>query len=169
MPECKDIFYYSISVLGILITGLFSFFVWRATVKSTQLAQESYNLSQSMINSQKQLKINIKNEYIHAIISRANVVLDSLTVQKEGLIPDKIKEIPKKCGLSEVELAEYFDIKEREIINDAWDILNKYLNKYWTERNGKFKGSFNRDELNEVILSIEKPIEIFNQLVNSLK
>lgn len=169
MPEFKDIIYYSISFLGIVITGLFSFLVWKATKKSTQVAQESYNLSQSIINSQKQLKHNVKNEFVRTILLRANDVLVSLEVQRKGLNTAIIAKIPKECGLSEVQLAEYFGLEEREIINKTWDILNNYLDKHWTDKNGQFKGTFSGDELVNVIEAVTEPIEAFNFLINNLE
>lgn len=37
MPEYKDVIYYSIYSLGIIVTGIFSFLVWKATKKVRRL------------------------------------------------------------------------------------------------------------------------------------
>lgn len=169
MPEYKDIINYIISFSSVAVTGIFSYLVWRATQKSTKVAQESYNLSQSIISSQKQLKVNVKGEFIRLIISRANDVIDILRIQNSGANISKMKSIPKNCGLSEMQIAEYFDVDERGIINKSWDILNDYLEKFWTDKYGKFKDSFSGNEIDYAITSTTEPLEAFTSLLRKME
>lgn len=167
MPECKDIIYYIISVIGIIVTGIFSYLVWKATKKSTQVAQESYNLSQSIINSQAKLKANIRDQFISKVLSNANVVLEILTIQRSQLTL-RMERIPKSCGLSETELAEYFEQKEREIIYKAWEMLNGYIEKYINDSTGKIRKSFYDEEADHATKATIPLIQTFTSLINSL-
>lgn len=169
MPECKDIINYIITSLGLLVTGIFSYLVWKATQQSTEVAKASYKLSESIINSQLQLKAKIKEEYIRNVCKNINEVIEGLKSQKSALSAYKINNIPRSCGLTEEQIAEFFSDLERQAINNAWESLDNYIQDYWTDTHGKIKESFIGNEAEAARKYINKPLDVFNKLVELME
>ena len=136
MPEFKDIIYYIISLLGILITGLFSFLVWRATKKSSEATIASYRLSESIINANKKIHERLRKQYLLHLAKNVAEVMRILEIQKKSSNLVVIDQIPRNSGLNNKEVAEFLPDK-MEDVSKLWSLLNDYLNVYWI-RNGKF-------------------------------
>lgn len=169
MPECKDLIYYIISSIGILITAIFSYLVWTATNKSNELAQASYKLSESIINSQKELKKDLKLEYARTLLKNAKLVKECLELQQDNLNINKIKDLPKSCGLNQEQIAEYFNEDERLTINNSWEDLDNYIEKYWKDVNGRYKVGFTGCEAEEARNKTIEPLSKFVLLLQNLE
>lgn len=165
MIEDKDIVYYIISSIGIFITGIFSFLVWRATVANNKVAKSNYELSRSIIENKNETNRRIKDEFINLIISNTKKVKENLLIQQKELNFVYIKTIPKKCGLTELQFAEFFDAYEIEIIKKCWNELDEYLFKYWKNSCGEFKNSFIGDEATKAKEGTKKIISICNAIL----
>lgn len=124
MPEVKDFIYYTVSIIGIFVTGIFSLLVWEATDKSNDLHEEI--MKQNELEKQK-----IKIEYKRTVYNKAKRVKDALDKQLENLDGKLIENVPNDCGLSEKELGRHFSDKERELIRGLWEDFNKYKSDYF--------------------------------------
>jgi len=169
MLEYKDIITYSFSALTIIITAIFSYLVWKATKENAEVAKASYKLSESIVNSQKQIKQSIKEEYIRKVLNNAKEVREILQAQKIKLNADKMKNAPKSCGLSDEQLAEYIDSTERLRISKAWEYLAEYLNNCWQDHNGVMKVGFAGDEAQMARNGLEKPMYVFDELIKVME
>lgn len=165
MIEDKDIIYYIISSIGILVTGIFSFLVWKATVASNKVANSNYELSRSIIDNKNETNRRIKDEYIDLVISNTQKIKENLLIQQKGLNFLYIQNIPKKCGLTELQLAEFFDAYEAEIIKKCWNELEEYLFVHWKDNHGEFKSSFIGDEASKAKEGTKKVISKCNVIL----
>ncbi len=48
MPECKDVIYYVISVVGIMVTGYFSYLLYKVSQRMAEIADETKRIQERM-------------------------------------------------------------------------------------------------------------------------
>ncbi len=162
LAEQKDLINYIISSIGILVTAIFSYLVWRATVKSTEVSQRSYELTQAILKDQAKIDNATKEEFKETLLNVVGVVKKILINTKDNNGYVSMSRIPREHGLSENTVAKYFDKSERDCIKKSWDKLDDYMNQHFTEIDGNHKTTFRGNELDiakqslvEVILEFE--------------
>ncbi|AOS69300.1 hypothetical protein CJZ71_07290 [Bacillus subtilis] len=133
-----------IQIAGIIVTGIFSFLVWQATIKSNKLSKENFEFVKEIrkiekdIHNEKELRF--RRTYCHWADKRINSMLMALVYQfgdgreKEELI----KEIPREVGLSNETMAKYFTIHEQVTIQQIYEAYNNFLKKHWLMDNSNF-------------------------------
>lgn len=174
MLETKDIIYYVISTLGITVTGIFSYLIWKTTKKSNdiskktiELSEQTLELTKAVMLTEEQKKKAIKNEYKRIILKNAKEVEKALVIEPFKFDPHRLVGIPNKCGLDGKQLGTYFNEKEVEMINTTWDKLNNYLDEYWP---GIKEGQIlYGDKYNEAIDKITYLIDTFHLLITNFE
>lgn len=165
MPECKDIINYIISFFGIVVTGIFSFLVWKAAQKSNEIAKANYKLSESIIKSQENLNKAVKIECLKTVLHTAIEIKSVLTSHSENLLTKKVIELPKNSGLSKEQTAEFLDISVKDKINEAWNSLENYISNNLLDHYGRVKGTLYSDEVERIQKNTSIPIEKFQELI----
>lgn len=168
MPECKDIINYIITFFGIVVTGIFSFLVWKATQKSNEIAKANYKLSESIIKSQENLNKAVKIECLKTVLHTAIKIESVLTSHSKNLLTKKVIELPKNSGLTKEQTAEFLDSLVKDKINDAWNSLESYITNNLLDDFGRMKGTLYSDEVERIQKNTSVAIEKFHQLIEVL-
>ncbi|MGS2797957.1 hypothetical protein [Bacillus velezensis] len=127
-----------IQLIGIFTTGVFSFLVWKATVKSNELSKENVELTNTIKRHERALyeekEWRYRRTYAHWVDSRIGKMIDAVGKQINGYSPVSIKEIPREVGLSNDTLAAYFTISEVADILHIYEYFNDYLKDHWLKQ-----------------------------------
>jgi hypothetical protein len=173
MIESKDVVYYIISSISILITGIFSLLVWIATKESAnaskataEMAAATLELNRLTIERQEQResehRMAMRLQYITPILKTAKSIYNALVSTNGGEIDKALRKISFSHGISPEEIAKYFLIHEVEQINNAWDTFDNYLTLY-------FKDGYSGNEMG--LLATHAPYSIieFDKLIKMLE
>lgn len=130
--ECSD----WIALGGVIVTGIFSLLVWRATVKTVDLAEATFELNRELSFKEEERVKNYKRimrrQLVPYILKESQKVHDSVVDTDERSIHRKLtNDAPKSLNVNMNELAEFFNDDEAEIINRAWETYDSYLMKYY--------------------------------------
>lgn len=139
----------------ILITGTFSFLVWRATKNGAEANRNIYELNKKLSEINELNKQSLKREYLNQVIRNTQLIELAIADQLNTLNIDSMKKAPKHHGLSTEQLAIYFDEEEINIIENIWSKVKRYLEDYWMEENGEIKITFLEDERLNMIQASE--------------
>ncbi|MDN5389867.1 MULTISPECIES: hypothetical protein [Bacillus] len=131
-----------LQLLGIFTTGVFSFLVWKATVKSNKLSKENFEFAKEIKQIEKTIQDNrewkYRRIYAHWIDTRINKMITALLKQIYEYDPDYIKDVPREIGLSNDTLAKYFTISEVTDILYVFELYNDYLKEHWLKTKEEF-------------------------------
>ncbi|MBC9025745.1 MULTISPECIES: hypothetical protein [Bacillus] len=131
-----------IQLIGIFTTGVFSFLVWKATVKSNELSKENVELTNIIKRHERALyeekEWRYRRTYAHWVDSRIGKMIDAVAKQINGYSPVSIKEIPREVGLSNDTLAAYFTTSEVADILSIYEHFNDYLKDHWLNYAGEY-------------------------------
>lgn len=130
-----------IQVIGIAVTGLFSYFVWKATQKQADATDETANLTAATLELTKQLaqrdeqKVSeihskIKKQLTVIIIADTEEAYKKITGLSREEIFNKLSQGTGKLRVGIKDIAEYFTTEEYDAIMDGWNSYNEYLRKY---------------------------------------
>ena len=128
-----------ISSAGVLVTGVFSFFIASANSKSataateaTKAALESARISQTMMDMQTEQRIQIRSQLIREVLKSALIVQNGIEIfTKTGKdYTFLISAFPNNLNISNVEIGIYFNKFEAEAINIANMHLELYRKRY---------------------------------------
>ncbi|WP_400162904.1 hypothetical protein ACAF76_008330 [Brevibacillus sp. TJ4] len=158
-----------ISGVNVIITGVFSFLVWKATKQSSETAQSSYDLTREILNKQLREEQATKELYMNNIMRKAVKVQMAVVSQMNGIKPEILAKAPRTHGLTEVELAKYFDDFQRETIIAIWNLFEQYLRPEWLDQEGKIKQQFDEDEQQRIMASTFVYGKLINDHVDRLK
>ncbi|MBO0588399.1 hypothetical protein [Sporosarcina sp. E16_8] len=157
-----------VSICGVIVTGVFSYFIWQANKQSanaaegaTRAAEESASISKMMLEMQEEQKQNIRQQLKRDVIKQINAIernlSNMLSTQKYSEIMSRL---PEEINITNLELANYF--LEEEIA-----IIYKTRSTYETYRNDYFKNdipSFSMDEKfihdNKTVLELTRDVII---------
>jgi hypothetical protein len=128
-----------ISGVNVIITGFFSFLVWQATKQASDTAQSSLDLSKEILGRQLREEQAAKELYMNRVYRKAVKVQWAVWSQLGGLKPELLMTAPRTHGLTEIELAKYFDDTQRETTVTIWDLFNQYLRPVWLDETGDVK------------------------------
>lgn len=161
MPELKDIITYILTVLNILVIGIFSYLLWRATVQSNKL-------SEAIIKTNKELEANIQAGLLKEVINQAEEVITALSPSEDKLLFATLPKIPLKCKLEPEELARLNE-EERELIDKFWEIYRDYIKNYWIEPSGNFRKSFGGQGFKHAAQAAKKTKEELEDILEKLR
>jgi hypothetical protein len=131
-----------LTIINILVTGTFSFLVWRATKVGADAAKQTYELNEKIVKNEELTKKALKNEYITTVYMRLLEFGSAVRKQIKELDPHAMERAPKTHGLTDEQRAKYFTKEELNIIDGIWFEIKEYLDKHWTNEDGTFKGWF---------------------------
>ncbi|CAN2250270.1 hypothetical protein STZ1_20322 [Bacillus subtilis] len=162
-----------IQLIGIFTTGVFSFLVWKATVKSNELSKESFQLTNTIQRHERALyeekEWRYRRIYIHWVDFRIGKMMEAVTKQINGYDPASIMQIPRDVGLSNDTLAKYFTISEVADILHIYDYFNDYLKEHWLTHDGEYRvGHLNNTEYEKLQEGSEILIDILSGWRDSL-
>ncbi|MDV2883823.1 hypothetical protein RYX45_01425 [Alkalihalophilus pseudofirmus] len=126
----------AIQLLGIIVTGIFSYLVWRATAKTAEIAQSNFEI-QKLIQKQRDEELeNVK--FMYRATARTNMyqIIKALSDQRTNLNINVIQQAKSNHEFSEFEMAKYFDENERIMMVAFYSLYNQYLNKWWKDSTG---------------------------------
>ncbi|EEG78382.1 hypothetical protein [Dethiobacter alkaliphilus] len=145
-----------ISVAGVMVTAIFSFLLWRATIQTNDVAKASYKLSETIAKTQKSVQSALHNELLENMLQQAEIaknillqVKDTYTGKTSFFSRGAIRKLPINV-ITKEELAEYFNDEERKIIKDAFDGIEEYVSRYSERYSAKAM-----DDLDDCVSSIE--------------
>ncbi|WP_025848716.1 hypothetical protein [Paenibacillus ehimensis] len=165
-----------VAFLGVILTGIFSFLLWRATIRSTRAAESSAEaaraatrLAESAERERKEKASAIRAQLILDILNKADVMRKFIVSHQRGETNvETMKSIPRTHSIPAFHLAEYFTNEERQFINDAWESYDKYIKDFWTNTNfeiGYWNHSKDENQRNAVLFKLqEKFLFILNNL-----
>lgn len=177
-----EIWSLSITATGIVATSIFSFLIWKVTRLSAQATQESanaakesakaaqasYELSNSMMEKQKESDIILKEHYRSLVLFKARMAFHILRKidPREDIKP--MFDIPSEVGLAPEKLSLYFTSEEMKQIQMAWGKLTEYLNQHWPNFDQK-RATFDRDSGYAAMVATDKSIDEFERLITILE
>ncbi|MED1803000.1 hypothetical protein [Brevibacillus porteri] len=171
-----------IAVIGVVVTGFFSYKVWRATKESANAASASANAAIESANAAKasnelsrlllEQSVNkeraVKKQYRYKALQDARKVYISLVNQNPKVNYEWIMSAPKETGFSLEEIATYFSDDEAVQLHKAWESYKRYLDKHWPDINqGKWGFSGNDDVI--AATETDAPIQEFHLLIGVLE
>lgn len=126
-----------IAAIGVLVTGIFSCLVYRATSATAKVAEETLNLNKRLIEEEKrrteeQKKI-MRMHLSRVILDETRKVENALASIDEMIIYRNLYKVPAHLSVQTKELAEYFSSEEISIIRKAWDSYEQYRNDYFQD------------------------------------
>lgn len=182
-----------VALIGVVVTGIFSYWIMRytklaavatkesanASRESASAAEASFKLSKQMMEMQEKKEAEaqkkLREMYHKIVLKNAEQVLNALLLQniniktnKASLKPDKLKEVPKYCGINEEQLSMYFSEQEVRFIETAWLSFKQYLGKYWPDGFDKISDMLPYQQL-EAAARSDNPRTNFYDLINLLK
>lgn len=133
-----DIISNVISGLGVIVTGTFSYLIWRANKNSTEAAEsaanaalESAKLSKAALDHQlneASLK-KLENEK-ETIIFRGNLTFEAMNIfqilislRDNTVTSEQLKKLPTNFGFSKDDLVKHFTKEEAVILTQAQHLL----------------------------------------------
>ncbi|QFF98805.1 hypothetical protein PB01_08145 [Psychrobacillus glaciei] len=154
-----------IAAVGVLVTGTFSYFVWKATNATAQVANATFELSKELAqkedNRREEYKRIMRRQLLSVISKESKIVYDAVVDIDPMNILMKLRDAPVYLSINKTELAEYFSVDEVATIIKAWETYESYRTKYYKET---YRG-------NELKLLLEKnqPVIIhFEELKDKL-
>ncbi|MEH7346017.1 hypothetical protein V7122_19425, partial [Bacillus sp. JJ1532] len=126
-----------VSALGIIVTGIFSFLLWKATKLTNELTKANYELASTVTKYQIEKENGVKSRYRSQVWKKVNFIVFTLRKQiEEGLDYKDVIETYSYCkeiGLSDEIIGMYFDQEEKFIIDSTWALFNDYVETWWKE------------------------------------
>lgn len=125
-----------IALTNVLVTAGFSFLVWRATVKTADVAKATLELNEKLSKSEKikeeEYRKIMRSHYINDILIKSQKIYDAFaTIDEKKLFSDLRDTLPEDINVDVIELAKYFNKTEVDLIINTWDIYKSYRNQYF--------------------------------------
>lgn len=131
-----------IQIIGIIVTGIFSFLVWKATQKQAEATIETAKLTSATLELSKRLaeKAEIQNKEFKEKIRRQlkvkiltvfDSVFNALNALSREQIHRQVTSAIKDLDVDDKEIASNFTKDEFDAITDAWNSYKEYLRKYF--------------------------------------
>ncbi len=156
-----------ITFIGICVTGIFSYLLWRATKETNNLAKANYELAATVAEYQKSKEEGIKNRYRTQLWKKLQHLYYSLSCQTGVKFDFKaLMEAHLNCknhGLSDEIIGQYFSEEERFLIDTVWAQFNDYIETHWM-LNGNFINTNYRTDKEEVLELNEHCLALADEL-----
>lgn len=151
---------------GVLVTGFFSYLVYRATQTTADLAKATYDLSIAENAKQVQRELEFKKAmrllYKGQLQKKTREILYALTSIDWTHIYNSLRAMDEKnIGVPPEEIAKYFDLSEVEIINKASLTFEGYLRNYLKEGYSGEEGA--------LVTYADQPILAFGEMKEMLE
>lgn len=131
--DTVDILTLSISGLGVLVTGFFSFLIFSANKKSaeaavqsaraaeeaTKASVENAKIAKAMMDLQTEQKKQIRNQLTRDVIDQVTFLCIYLEANKSNYSAERMKKFPEKIFITNQDLGTYFTDEETKAIHDA--------------------------------------------------
>jgi hypothetical protein len=131
-----------LATINIIVMGLFTFLVWRATKNGAEAAKATYELNERLVRITESEKNLLRDLYLSKIIVELQRVISVVEEQGRSLNTSLMKSVIKPKMLTDEQLAKCFSSEERHIIEYPYVIFQEYLEKYWLSSTGEFEGGF---------------------------
>ncbi|TCM99377.1 hypothetical protein EV294_102673 [Paenibacillus sp. BK033] len=139
---------------------------------SAESAKLTYELSKQMFERQIKKEQRsweaLRRRYLRIVLNNARSchfgLLQAYSVRIDGTSNSivEIRKAPRGHGLTNEQLAEYFDDTEIETIDKAWLVFNDFITKY-------FKDPYNGDDELAAISNAGGTIEEFHKLISFIE
>lgn len=156
-----------IAASGVLVTGYFTFLVYKATKATAEATEATLKLSEGLAtkedNRVREYRRIMRRQLVPYILKESQKVHDAVVDTDEMKIHRKLtNEAPKSLNIDMSELAEFFSDGEVEIIIRAWETYYDYLKKY-------YKTGYNGNEM-KILLDKSTTVTLpFHELIELLK
>ncbi|ASS76834.1 hypothetical protein CIG75_19060 [Tumebacillus algifaecis] len=164
--EFKDWVASILSLAGIIVTGWFSFLLWRANQKSAIIAAASLELTESITQSSLAERDVLREEYRKKAVAKAQSFLKGLTLLRDEKNTTLLNEIPINHGFTAVELSLYFDQSQRDMIERAWNSFRDFTERHRITADGRIKTTFYHGEHAAMISGTSTPIKEFEDFIS---
>jgi hypothetical protein len=162
-----------ISTVGVIITGIFTALVWRATVRTAEATKAAADTAEATLKLNEDLakreevreaEFNklMKIQLTPKILKESELAYNSVVDTSEFEIHRKLENAPKKLSVDIKEIAKYFSESEVKIILNAWETYDRYLSKYYQK-------TYMGDGMRALLDNAEPVIFGFNDLVQLFK
>ncbi|RXZ84172.1 hypothetical protein EBB07_03590 [Paenibacillaceae bacterium] len=141
-----------ISLIGIVITALFSWFLWRvgdksarAAEKSAEVAKVSQDMQQRQEQKEEEERAFLSKLYLERVRKEANYIQAAVQGQYTELNPHTLQNARGLFQLTEYELGKYLPNKV-EVIKKIWRVFDEHYSLLWFD---KEKNEFSTKIYNE--------------------
>ncbi|MGE6609838.1 hypothetical protein ACQKFG_04775 [Peribacillus sp. NPDC076916] len=169
MPDIGD----WIALLGILLTGYFSYRVLRATEATNKLSEATLELNKEIKKQEERMKnefkLNMRTQLLPGILEKSSQAYKAVADTNYTKIHDKITAGPKKLDIDKEVLSSYFEPHEVQLITNAWTKYENYVNKYYKTSYYYSSDMDNNDGIEKLIEHNGPVIEVFSELENYFK
>ncbi|EMT54249.1 hypothetical protein I532_01545 [Brevibacillus borstelensis AK1] len=142
-----------VSFLGVILTALFSFLVYKVSKVTAEATVTSVELSKLLYEQHHKDKIELKREYTMDVISNGVTVWEviheatSIDYENYSTFCKKIGDVSHETGLNQEQFAIYFDEKERAMIRGIWTEFKAFKEHYLTNSDGSLKAKLSPHEI----------------------
>jgi hypothetical protein len=156
-----------IAFMGVLVTGYFTYLVYKATKATADVAEATLELSREIATKEEERVKNyrriMRRQLVPYILKESQKVHDAVVDIDEMSIFRKLTNVaPKSLNIDMSELAEFFNEGEVKTITRAWETYDDYLRKY-------YKTGYNGNEM-KVLLEKSTTVSLpFHELIELLK
>lgn len=154
-----------IAACGVLVTGIFSYLLWKANKEMANIAKATLKLSEEIVVKEENRLIEYKRimrrQLLPKILGNTQAAYHAVVDTDSMNIYRKLKRAPESLNIDKRELAEYFSADEVGLIIRAWEIYENYRAKY-------FKESYSGNEIDILLEKAPIVIENFCDLENML-
>ncbi len=160
-----------ISVVGIVLTALFSFFLLIATIKSANAARASAEVAKNSLEFQKEQIRKTEEEqefmkqiYLFRVKKDVKYLYDTVKEAIDAPNYAALKNAYVTQKPSPFELVRYFSEEQRKVIEEIWGLYHKYYNAYWVDKEtGHFSAEYEHPK-NRGAMSFQYANDIKNLL-----
>ena len=156
-----------VTAFGIMMTGIFSFLLWRATKETNSLSKANFELSKTLVEYQRSKEEGMRNQYrnqlwkklqrlVYALMRQLNPKFDYLEIIKTH-------QNFNEHGLSDETLGFYFSEEERFLIGEVWSHFDAYVKTYWMQDGDYIKNNY-RSNREVIIENTRHCLSLSNQL-----
>jgi hypothetical protein len=146
-----------------------------ATKKSAEAAEASARAAQlsgdiaKLIYEEKEKRDSmIKQQLRRIVLMNAKKVLAILTPQttQTHISSEAIRYLPENCGVEAIQQGEYLDSNDLDMIDKAWDSLDKYIDSHFRD---SAKNIMSKSVLKEQVeKDAQETIRLFQELIKRL-
>lgn len=166
MPEFKDWIYYGIYLVGIIVTGIFSYVIWKVTKEGALATKDTADLAKATNDLNKQIfekdhhsmRVQIKDQLLKVI----KPIQDAL-ISTDGPEIDKcLKQLQLSNPISAYHIAKHFNETDANQINWSWAVFEDYKSNY-------YKDSYKDNEIGLLATHAPNSIIEFGKLIKMLE
>lgn len=160
-----DIIANVIAVVSVVVTGIFSWLVYKATKATQRVAEETFSLNKRLIEEENKRveehrKI-MRLQLSQILLKEISEVELAMASTDPMYIYNALKKAPIKSEVQIQDLADFFLEDEIKMINRAWNSYDVYRNNY-------YRKSYPGTEITVLVEKAPPVLEDINNLRNTL-